>query len=80
RYSVLPAMSLDGIIYSHVVRGSFNSNSFQDYLVDLLRVMNPYPQKNSILVMDNCSIHHIEGVAELCAERQVYFYCFILSF
>ncbi|KAF8580809.1 hypothetical protein K439DRAFT_1355949 [Ramaria rubella] len=73
-------MLLNGIIYSHVVHGSFNGDSFQDYLVNLLRVMNPYLQKNSVLVMDNCLIQHVKGVAELCAERQVYFYCFILSF
>ncbi|KAF8583049.1 hypothetical protein K439DRAFT_1349787, partial [Ramaria rubella] len=68
-FSVLHAMSLDGIIYNHIVHGSFNGDLFQDFLVGLLKVMNPYPQKNSVLVMDNCSIHHVEGVAELCEER-----------
>ncbi|KAF8573207.1 hypothetical protein K439DRAFT_1376100, partial [Ramaria rubella] len=69
RFSVLPAMSLDGIIYNHIVCSSFNGNLFQDFLVGLLKVRNPYPQKTSVLMMDNCSIHHVEGVAELCEGR-----------
>jgi len=47
--------------------------------------MNPYPERNSVLVMDNCRIHHVEGVEGLCAERCVYSVlyhigCFIYSF
>jgi antirestriction protein len=69
RYSVLPALTMDGIIYHHTTRGSFDGDSFQHFLAGLLKVMNPYPQERSVLVMDNCAIHHVEGVAELCAER-----------
>jgi len=28
--------------------------------------MNPYPSPNSVLVMDNCAIYHVEGVQEIC--------------
>ncbi|KAF8592791.1 hypothetical protein K439DRAFT_1324185, partial [Ramaria rubella] len=69
RFSVLPALTLDGIIYHHIVKGSFDGDLFQEYLQGLLKFMNPYPLKNSVLIMDNCSIHHVEGVAELCQER-----------
>jgi hypothetical protein len=74
RYSVLPALTMDGIIFLNVVNGSFDGDSFQEFLCRLLQVMNPYPAKNSVLVMDNCRIHHVDGVAELCSER----YTFIL--
>ena len=69
RYSVLPALTMDGILYVHVTQGSFDGNLFQEFLTGLLEVMNPYPQKNSVLVMDNCAIHHVDGVAEMCKTR-----------
>ncbi|KIJ56998.1 hypothetical protein M422DRAFT_148947, partial [Sphaerobolus stellatus SS14] len=68
---VLPALSMEGIMYLHVARGSFDGNSFLEFLTGLLKVMNPYPEPKSVLVMDNCTIHHVEGVEELCCERYV---------
>jgi antirestriction protein len=69
RYSLLPALAMDGIIYHHIKPGSFDGDSFQEFLEGLLKIMNPYPAEKSVLVMDNCAIHHVEGVAEMCAER-----------
>ncbi|KAJ7189359.1 hypothetical protein GGX14DRAFT_306688, partial [Mycena pura] len=66
RYSLLPALTTDGIIYSHIKTGGYNGDQFLLWLEGLLAVMNPYPAKNSILVLDNCRIHHVEGVAEMC--------------
>lgn len=34
--------------------------------------MNPYPAKHSVLVLDNCAIHHIDAVADLTEKRQVF--------
>jgi len=31
--------------------------------------MNPYPAPLSVLILDNCQIHHVEGVAEMCDEK-----------
>ena len=31
----------------------------------LLSEMQPFPAKNSVLVMDNCSIHHVAQVEDL---------------
>jgi hypothetical protein len=33
--------------------------------------MNPYPMPNSVLVMDNCSTHHVPGIRELVESRCV---------
>jgi transposase len=60
---------MDGVIYADITQGSFDGDSFQEFLARLLPLMNPYPQKNSVLVMDNCAIHHVDGVAQMCAER-----------
>ena len=69
---MLPALTLDGILFAQIVRGSFNGKTFKLYLKGLLECMNPYPEKNSVLVMDNCAIHHVEGVQDMCDEWLVF--------
>ncbi|KAH7917678.1 hypothetical protein BV22DRAFT_990679, partial [Leucogyrophana mollusca] len=56
RYSILPALSLDGYIALRVVEGAVNSIEFYD-VNDVLLKMNRYPNARSVLIMDNCSIH-----------------------
>ncbi|EJD34729.1 hypothetical protein AURDEDRAFT_27063, partial [Auricularia subglabra TFB-10046 SS5] len=60
-----------GIIFSDMRVGAFNGNDFLTFLDNLLKVMNPWPGDHSILILDNCAIHHVEGVAERCAARGV---------
>ena len=69
RYSVLPALTIEGVIYSEVKLGGFNGDEFVAWLVGLLAVMNPYPAPQSVLILDNCRIHHVDGVEDLCEER-----------
>ena len=69
---MLPAMTMNGVIYSHIKKGAYNGNEFVEWLAGLLEIMNPYPAPNSVLILDNCQIHHVEGVAESCAERYVF--------
>ncbi|KAJ4473181.1 hypothetical protein C8R41DRAFT_710071, partial [Lentinula lateritia] len=57
RYSVLPALSIDGIFYSHIKLYSYSSDDFLEWLEGLLEEMNPYPAPHSVLVLDNCHIH-----------------------
>lgn len=71
RYSLLPAITTDGIIYSHIKVGGYNGEQFLEYLDGLTCQMNPYPARHSVLVIDNCRIHHVFGVEELCEERYV---------
>ena len=56
-YSLLPALSLDGIIWAKVVEGSFTSIRFQAFIEELLERMEPFPGPNSVIVMDNARIH-----------------------
>ncbi|KAF8221501.1 hypothetical protein L208DRAFT_1327646, partial [Tricholoma matsutake] len=67
-YSMLPAITMDDIIYSHIKTGSYNGEPFLEWLEGLLEVMNPYLAHHSILILDNCQIHHVEGVGEMCDE------------
>ena len=61
RYSVLPALSLEGTMHVSVVEGSFNTAKFNTFVCELLPLMNRYdPEthpKHSVLVMDNCHVH-----------------------
>ncbi|KAG9023998.1 hypothetical protein FS837_005544, partial [Tulasnella sp. UAMH 9824] len=70
-YSLLPALSLEGIIYSQITEGSFNGETFFDFIANLLDRMEPYPGRNSVLVMDNCAIHKVDGIQQLVEERGV---------
>ena len=67
-FSLLPALSLDGILYAQIVHGSFNGKTSKIYLKGLLECMNPYPAPNSVLVMDDCAINHVDGIQEMCNE------------
>ncbi|KAJ7875283.1 hypothetical protein B0H14DRAFT_2715899, partial [Mycena olivaceomarginata] len=31
--------------------------------------MNPYPAPRSVLILDNCRIHHVDGIEELCNQE-----------
>ncbi|KAG1726895.1 uncharacterized protein EDB91DRAFT_1011926, partial [Suillus paluster] len=53
RYPILPALSLDGILHLDVLDCSYTLATFNEFIDGLLNNMNPFPQKNSIIVMDN---------------------------
>ena len=54
---MLPAMSLDGILHVYIQDHSYKRDEFEVFIGGLLDHMNPFPQKNSVIVMDNASIH-----------------------
>ena len=70
-YCILPALSLDGIIYCHITVGSFKGPLFLEFINELLEEMNPFPGPNSVIVMDNCSVHRVPGVRDLIENRCV---------
>jgi hypothetical protein len=69
RYSILPAMSLDGIISLDIVEGSFNKVLFARFIDGLLHQMNAFPGANSVIVMDNCRIHKCPEMLDMISER-----------
>ena len=70
-FSVLPALSLDGILAVKIVEGSFTTERFKDFIDGLLDHMNPFPGPNSVIVMDNCLIHRARSIREMIEERSV---------
>lgn len=73
RYSLLPAITLDGIVECTIVEGSFNTDLFMGFIEDLLEKMQPFPAPNSVIVMDNCVIHKAPEIRELIESRYVNF-------
>lgn len=74
-FSILPALSLDGILHVKVVDGSFNSETFLEFIKEVVSKMNPYDpvqhNKNSVLILDNCRIHKDPAIIELVESRYV---------
>jgi transposase len=84
RYSILPVLTLDGIIAFDLIEGSVTGERFVRFLREMvvcfffhvlyctnadafiqIPLTNPYPGPRSVLVLDNCNIHHAEEVREL---------------
>ncbi|KAF8224893.1 hypothetical protein L208DRAFT_1368958 [Tricholoma matsutake] len=58
-YSLLATITTDGYIACRAVVGSFDSIEFYDFVAEqVIPEMNAYPGHHSILVLDNCQIHH----------------------
>jgi hypothetical protein len=68
-YSILPALSLDGIIDVVVLEGAINAEIFEIFVDGLTLEMSPYPAKNSVLVLDNVKFHHSERVREILETK-----------
>lgn len=75
RYSILPGMSLSGILHVNIIVGSFDAEKFGEFIDILLTQMNPFPGPNSVIVMDNCRIHKLPFILEMIEERCAY--CFV---
>jgi hypothetical protein len=78
RYSVLPALSLDGVLHLDVLEGSYNAVKFNSFIEILLDNMNKFPGPNSVIVMDNASIHKSAALRPMIEERYVFPYSLIL--
>ncbi|KAG1906588.1 uncharacterized protein F5891DRAFT_941201, partial [Suillus fuscotomentosus] len=70
---IIPALSLDGILHLDVLDCSYMLATFNEFVVDLLNNINPFPQKISIIMMDNASIHKSLHFKEIV--QQSYDFC-----
>ena len=71
RWSILPAIGINGYLEYEIFHGSFNSERFENFVKKLLLKMNRFPLPRSVLVMDNVSTHHSPLVAHLCQQAGV---------
>ena len=66
RLSTLAAMSTSGVLDCKVVRGKVDADVFYDFIhTSLLPKLMPFNgiNPNSVVILDNCAIHHVEGIA-----------------
>ena len=71
RYSAITAISMEGLQDVVLAEGSVNGETFSDFVRNcLVPILQPFncTNKNSIVVLDNASIHHVEEVADLIAQ------------
>lgn len=69
RYSLLPALSLNGMVYAKIVEGSFTRRRFLVFLEGLLDQMDLDMNPGAHIVMDNARIHHHESIRDLIEGR-----------
>lgn len=76
RYSVLPAMDINGYFAVRVKEGSFDGEDFLNFVVtDVLPLTEEWPGPRSVLVLDNCATHHSRALREIveAANRKLIF-------
>ena len=72
RMNAIASMSTEGIIALEIVKGSVNGDIFYDFLRGcLIPNMQSFPNPHSVLLMDNCSIHHTDKVTGLLKEAGI---------
>ncbi|KAG8715654.1 hypothetical protein FRC09_016439 [Ceratobasidium sp. 395] len=69
RYSMLPALTVDGILTLQVIVGSFTAELFHQFIKQLLSYMEPFPAPKSVIFMDNCLIHKWQVTLDMITER-----------
>ena len=71
RVSAIANISTSGLLDVDVVKGTIDGERFYDYVQKhLLLHLMPFNGVNphSVVVLNNCSIHHIEGIALMIEE------------
>ncbi|KAL9936461.1 hypothetical protein V8E36_004529 [Tilletia maclaganii] len=70
KYSLLPALAVDGIFAAWAFEGAVTGGMFRQWLSEhLLPHMNEYPGPRSVLVLDNCSIHKDAETRQLVEDH-----------
>ena len=71
RYSAIGILSTEGIKDVYIAEGSVDGETFLDFIRRcLIPVLVPFDglSPNSVVVMDNASIHHVDSVVEIYPE------------
>ena len=72
--SAIAAMSVEGIVAVKIVHGGVDGDDFYHFVNHmLLPKLMPFDgsNQNSIIIMDNCSIHHVDEVQQVFADANV---------
>ena len=74
RWSILPVYTYDGFIDWEIIRGSYNSIMFINFIKEkVIPHTTLHPGPRSVLIMDNAKIHH----HPICLQDSCCLLCFI---
>jgi len=62
---------MHGILHVDIQQGAYTTDSFNDFIRGLFLHTNPFPGPQSVLIMDNASIHKSDELAQMCEEQYV---------
>ena len=68
RVSAIGVLSTSGMLDCHIVEGTVNADRFEEFVEKSLYTQSTSLHgidPHSVVVMDNCSIHHVERIIEL---------------
>ena len=74
RISAIAALAADGLVAVEFTKGAVCGEKFLDFVRgSLIPLMLPFDGLNpkSVAIMDNCSIHHVQAVADLFTEAGI---------
>ena len=64
-------MSTRGILDVHIAKGTTNGDTFYEFILkQLIPILQPFNgiNPNSVVIIDNCSIHHVQDIVETIRE------------
>ena len=71
-YSALALMNLTGVLTHYTGEGGLNTEKLCYFaLIGMLDVLNPFPQPNSVLILDNCRIHKSDEFLKILQDHGV---------
>ena len=74
RISTICAISQEGLLCYECITGTTNGDKFYDFVRgSLIPEMQPFPGRKSVLIMDNCSIHHVQEVKDILEATGILF-------
>jgi transposase len=72
RWSILPALAVDGYLSYLIFQGSITSTIFKAFIEEqVLPYCTPYPGPRLVLILDNAVIHKSTRLRELCEQHGV---------
>ena len=83
RYTTLPIVSLDGILDVLVTEGTMDGDRFINFIRNVLSPhLLPFNGVNprSVIIMDNASIHHVDGAIDLIENQIGARVCFLPAY
>ena len=72
RINAIAAITSSGVLAFEIISDTVNGDCFFYYLRgSLIPNMMSFPNPRSILILDNCAIHHVEEVKDLLAQSGI---------